>query len=198
MLSSIVFSFSILSLLIIIPSTAVDLTSYDPLADINDDGKINIVDVTMVAKRFGTAGSPINKTDLLLEVQTARAHNETYSATLETKSGYDFEWRDLAAMSLDITVQTRCTLIITFSAQAITSTEYLALSIRALVDSVPSNPPAGVTLTKLTDWATHSFTFYSSNVLAGTHTVKIQWLHNDEVGAVQVSSRTLVVTASPT
>jgi len=41
---------------------------YDPWADINDDGKIDMRDVYVVARKFGTTGTPINKTALLLEL----------------------------------------------------------------------------------------------------------------------------------
>jgi hypothetical protein len=41
---------------------------YDPWADINDDGKIDMRDIRFVAKLFGTYGDPINKTALLYEV----------------------------------------------------------------------------------------------------------------------------------
>jgi len=39
---------------------------YDPWLDINDDGKIDIVDIGEIALAFGTSGTPINKTGLLL------------------------------------------------------------------------------------------------------------------------------------
>jgi hypothetical protein len=43
---------------------------YDPWLDINDDGRILIEDVAWVAKAFGTKGDPINKTALLLDLQS--------------------------------------------------------------------------------------------------------------------------------
>lgn len=52
------------------PSTA----EYDPWADMNDDGQIDIYDVAYVASEFGTTGTPINKTALLL----ARAADYIY------------------------------------------------------------------------------------------------------------------------
>jgi hypothetical protein len=88
--------------------------------------------------------------------------------------------------------------MITFSTEALTSTGYLELAVRAVVDSIPANPPTGIVLTKLGTWATNSFTFYIQNIAAGTHKASIQWQHNDEVGSVQVRSRTLIVTALPT
>ena len=37
---------------------------YDPWADINDDGEINILDLAYLGKRFRTSGDPINKSGL--------------------------------------------------------------------------------------------------------------------------------------
>jgi len=42
---------------------------YDPWIDTNDDGIINYQDLYNLASRFGTSGTPINKTNLLLELQ---------------------------------------------------------------------------------------------------------------------------------
>ncbi len=168
---------------------------YDPWADINDDGKIDMIDMWYEAKLFGALGDPINKTALVLELQTAHAHNETYSTTLETRSGYDWSWQDIPGMSVSVTLQTNSTLLIMFSAEAQTSTDFLEIYVRAMVDATPANPSTGVTLTKLMDWASHSFTFYKPNVAPGTHTIKIQWSFNDEVGSVQIRGRTLIVTS---
>lgn len=46
------------------------VSDYDPWCDINDDGKIDIKDIASVALKFGTTGTPINKTGLLLELQS--------------------------------------------------------------------------------------------------------------------------------
>jgi len=43
---------------------------YDPWLDLNDDGKINIVDISKIAAAFDKTGTPINKTELLLELQS--------------------------------------------------------------------------------------------------------------------------------
>lgn len=169
--------------------------SYDPWADINDDGKIDMRDIGYIAKLFGTAGTPIDKAALVLELATARAHKEAYSTTLETRSGYDWGWQDMPGMTVTITTQTTCTLLIMFSAEAQTGTDFLEIYVRAMVDANLANPSTGVTLTKLMDWASHSFTFYKPNVAPGNHTIKIQWSYNDEVGSVQVRGRTLVVTS---
>jgi len=55
------------TLFMIFPSHSLsDANSYDPLLDVNDDGVINILDIYKVARAFGTSGTPINKTALLL------------------------------------------------------------------------------------------------------------------------------------
>ena len=41
---------------------------YDPWIDTNDDGIINYEDLFNLASRYGTLGTPINKTNLLLEL----------------------------------------------------------------------------------------------------------------------------------
>ena len=42
---------------------------YDPWADINDDGKIDSKDLAYIARMSGTHGTPVNKKELLLELQ---------------------------------------------------------------------------------------------------------------------------------
>lgn len=53
-------------------STAAE-REYDPWTDINDDGKIDIIDIATVARLFGTTGTPINKTALLQNLATEMA-----------------------------------------------------------------------------------------------------------------------------
>jgi len=55
---------------------------YDPWVDGNDDGIIDIVDIVNLAIRFGEEGTPINKTALLLELQSKI---ESLNQTLETR-----------------------------------------------------------------------------------------------------------------
>lgn len=52
---------------------------YDPWIDTNDDGIINYEDLFNLASRYGTLGTPINKTDLLLQLQ---AEIDSLNATL--------------------------------------------------------------------------------------------------------------------
>jgi|GEM_PF-7082023 len=60
----------------------VGLTSsspYDPWYDFNSNGEIDIFDIVDIAGRYGTTGTPVNTTDLLLELQ---ARMETLNATV--------------------------------------------------------------------------------------------------------------------
>jgi len=41
---------------------------YDPWCDLDDDGDIDIFDIVKMAGAYGTSGTPINKTELLLEL----------------------------------------------------------------------------------------------------------------------------------
>jgi len=43
------------------------LTDYNPWYDVNNDGKINIIDISMLAKAFGTSGQNISKAGLLYD-----------------------------------------------------------------------------------------------------------------------------------
>ena len=49
---------------------------YNPWRDLNDDGIINIYDVVMVTGIYGSTGTPINKTELLLELLDRVDSNE--------------------------------------------------------------------------------------------------------------------------
>lgn len=59
-----------ITLFTIIPIRSQTTPEYDPWKDINDDGYIGIDDIVSVAENFGALGTPINKTALLLELQS--------------------------------------------------------------------------------------------------------------------------------
>lgn len=44
--------------------------TYDPWVDTNDDGTIDIYDAIILSSIFGTSGTPVNKTALLLELES--------------------------------------------------------------------------------------------------------------------------------
>jgi hypothetical protein len=50
---------------------------YDPWIDINDDGTINFLDAILLGGAFGALGEPINKTALLLELESRIEYLET-------------------------------------------------------------------------------------------------------------------------
>lgn len=73
------------TLLMAVPTrSSKESNSYDPWLDINDDGNINILDISSLAIIFGTSGSPVNKTALLLELQNKLETLEATVKTLET------------------------------------------------------------------------------------------------------------------
>jgi uncharacterized coiled-coil protein SlyX len=77
---------------VVIPTRSASTTSeleYDPWADINDDGIIDILDVVLVTNKYGSTGMPINKTALLLELQ---ARIDSLNASLLDLEAY-FETR---------------------------------------------------------------------------------------------------------
>jgi len=61
---------------------------YDPWWDVNDDGKIDVQDLARVSGAFGTYGTEINKTQLLLDLQAKiDSLNDTLTARLDVLEG---------------------------------------------------------------------------------------------------------------
>ena len=71
------------SLLLVKAIPTSSLGEYDPWADLNEDGKIDIFDLVSLAGKYGTTGTPINKTEVLLELQSRVAELEERVAYLE-------------------------------------------------------------------------------------------------------------------
>lgn len=61
---------------------------YDPWCDLNDDGIIDIYDVVMVCVRFGSEGTPINKTELLLSLNQTVHELQSKMEVRIPKKGY--------------------------------------------------------------------------------------------------------------
>jgi hypothetical protein len=69
-----------LTILLIASFVLVGITSstpYDPWYDFDDDGDIDIYDIVDIAGRYGTTGTPLNKTEFLLELEARIAALET-------------------------------------------------------------------------------------------------------------------------
>lgn len=71
----------------------VTASEYDPWLDNNDDGKIDIFDVVKVAGAYGTNGTPLNKTFLLLDLLERVETLENQSGWLPPPA-YDSGWID--------------------------------------------------------------------------------------------------------
>lgn len=140
---------------------------YDPWLDINDDGIINIYDVVSVCAAYGSKGTPINKTQLLLEILTkiealearVKALEANYSITniklapyaIPFNSTYSHSyaevgstWYDMPDMTVTINVSRPSCLLILFSAQIWHKTWDIDIPmyiwVRALVDNKPALP----------------------------------------------------------
>jgi len=76
---------TILSASIFLVATTTSQSAYDPWVDINDDGYIELSDFFILSQHFGTSGTPINKTVLLLELQAKIDELNTTVASLEQR-----------------------------------------------------------------------------------------------------------------
>jgi hypothetical protein len=92
----------------IIVGKSANNSRYDPLCDVNDDGKINIVDFAIVALHYISEGTPINKTQVMIELPNRMAQAEsnitglwnyildhTVVPFVSSKPDYDSGWLDL-------------------------------------------------------------------------------------------------------
>lgn len=74
----------ILLTVVVIPLSGQQDGSYDPWMDLNDDGIIDAYDLQALALIYGTSGTPLNKTQLLLDLQSRVQALETRTP----KKGY--------------------------------------------------------------------------------------------------------------
>lgn len=199
------------ALFAVMPINSQGAGEYDPWLDVNDDGAIEMKDVSSVARAYGTIGAAINKTELLLQLQTriaslearvdlveallasARVYNVTHDTGVVFTTSTSFV--DAPGMSVDISVTEPSLLLITFSTQARVSLDDSPVYMRAMVDATQAYPASNyIFITESTYWTAHSGTFYRS-VGAGTHTVKIQWRVYEDTTEGQLDERTLTVIA---
>ncbi len=72
------------ALLFTLPArSTITADGYDPWIDTNDDGTINYQDLYNLAAAYGTSGTAINKTDLLLDLEARIADLEARADALE-------------------------------------------------------------------------------------------------------------------
>jgi hypothetical protein len=62
---------------------------YDPWIDYNDDGKINLQDLVLLANSYGTSGAPINKTAIILDLQSRVSALEAQTEYVKTIRFYE-------------------------------------------------------------------------------------------------------------
>jgi len=86
-------------LILVLVSTQIGVTSssassYDHWKDLNDDGIIDVNDLQSLASVYGTSGDPINKTELLLDLQdrVEALENQTVPLGYIGPPAYDSGW----------------------------------------------------------------------------------------------------------
>jgi hypothetical protein len=194
--------------------SSTSLGGYDPWLDVDDNGKINIVDITVIARAFGSSGTPINKTAMLLDLQdkidslNASLHDlESRTATLElansvtnyntgiaTTTSTGAVWVDMDGTSVTISVNKTSDLLIFFSAMLSVNPTDDSMRLRALVDSQIASPSDIQVIKASSPYDTWTCQFYKPSVAPGTYTVKIQWWVSGGMGYAQ--RRVLTVMAS--
>lgn len=198
---------------------------YDPLVDVNCDGRIDGLDKIMVGIHLFTEGDPINITEhqyrldeLEARVEALEANysvtslklapqaipfNSTYSWTSDTCDS-TLDWVDMDNMSVNITLMRTSHLLILFSAVARNPINEGEIHLRVLVNETTAYPDWISFTPGLVETAGHNhhmtFGTYTSNfykqlVNVGSYTIQIQWRVNKGTG--YVSDRTLTVIALP-
>lgn len=95
---SVVLTFCLTSMMFIIAETK-SASPYNPWADINGDGKVDPEDLVLLASCYGTSGTPINRTEILLNLGTYSA----YSTPDINPSTYTTEYVYPKTLSLNLT-----------------------------------------------------------------------------------------------
>jgi hypothetical protein len=195
-------------------NSAVGTDGYDPWFDLDDNGKINIMDVTMIARAFGSSGTPINKTAVLLDLQdkisslnASLMDLESRTATLElansmtsysvgivTTTSTGAVWVDMDGTSVTTTLEKTSDLLIFFSAMLSVNPTDDSMRLRALVDGEAASPSDVQVIKSSSPYDTWTCQFYKPSVAPGTYTVKIQWWVSGGTGYAQ--RRVLTVMAS--
>ena len=110
--------------------------SYDPWIDVNDDGSIDMADISIEIDNFMAAGTPIDKTALLLELQ---ARMDSLNASL---------------LDLEASLETRITTLNASVAALESDVTTLQTTIAALESRIAAlEAPGSVTTEKIADGA---------------------------------------------
>jgi len=188
----------------ILPTRSSPAGEYDPWLDINDDGTINILDVANVASAYGTSGTPINKTALLLELQsrvealeerTPKFYSVFQWRNINTTST---DWVDMDGVSVTISLNQTSHLLIICSLMATTDPVERAMFLRASVGTETAIPFEYQLFCDTSPGTTWTVSYYQMSVASGTHTVKMQWRTNPVIPSMGWAQRiALTVIALP-
>lgn len=195
---------------------------YDPWLDYNDDGIIDVKDLSSLGQTYGTSGEPINKTALLLELLSrvealeanfpvttdkiadgnvtnaklaagAIVYNTTSAKVFSSKNTET--WEDFPSMSVTIALERTSELLVLFTTNVRVFAKATSVQWKALINQTEASPGAVALQPSWELFSSVSFNFYKSSIGAGTYTVKIQWyVYN---GAAQAYARSLIVIALP-
>jgi len=168
----------------ILPIQSSPGNGYDPWLDYNDDGKIDILDIAATAKAYGTTGTPINKTALLLELQsrvealeerTPKFYSVWQWTPINTTSG---DLVDMDGVSVTISLNQTSHLLIICTLMASTDPVDRAMFLSASVGTETAIPFEYQLFCDTSTYTTWTVSYYQMSVASGTHTVKIQWRIN--------------------
>ena len=83
MFIAVLITFCLASVFMAIPTESQTTTkTYNPLADINEDGKVSLADLTALAMAYGTSGTPINITALQTDITTLQSEIDSLNTSL--------------------------------------------------------------------------------------------------------------------
>jgi hypothetical protein len=192
------------ALFMILPIQSSPGNGYDPWLDINDDGTLNIIDLATIARAYGTTGEPINKTALLLELQsrvealeerTPKFYSVIQLRNINTTSA---DWEDMDGVSVTISLNQTSHLLVTCTLMATTEPVERAMFLRASVGTETAIPFEYQLFCVTSPGTASTVTYYQMSVASGTHTIKMQWRINPVIPSTAWAVRiALTVIALP-